>query len=202
MELEPPGLDMGQVEDVVDQGEKLAAAVVDRLRKFGPFRLRQLRGRLDDLREADDRVQRRAELVRHIGEELGLHPVGFLQLEVGALQHLDGLPLALESPRVVEGNGGLVGEDLQNLHQGGIEGADFVEVDRYRTDELPLEEHRQTQRRPPTVLLGQWIERESAVELNVLGKDGTLLDHDLGDETRRDASQLAARNASLHPVPY
>ena len=58
MELEPPGLDMGQVEDVVDQGEKLAAAVVDRLRKFGAFRQRQLRGRLDDLREADDRVQR------------------------------------------------------------------------------------------------------------------------------------------------
>src|SRR5207248_10117063 len=88
------------------------------------------------------------------------------------------------------------------LHQGRSEGADVVEVDRYRADELPLEEHRQTQRRPPAVLLGQWIERESAVELNVLGEDWTLLDDDLGDETRCEASQLVFGDARLHAVPH
>ena len=39
MQLEAPGLDVGQVEDVIDQREKLAAAIVNRLGKFGALRL-------------------------------------------------------------------------------------------------------------------------------------------------------------------
>ena len=38
------------------------------------------------LREADDRVQRRAQFVRHVGEELGLVPTGLLELRVHAAE--------------------------------------------------------------------------------------------------------------------
>ena len=57
------------------------------------------------LGEADDRIQRRAQLVGHAGEELRLVPAGHLQL--GAL--LLELP---EEPGVDDGERGLAGERL------------------------------------------------------------------------------------------
>ena len=112
MELEPSGLDMRQLQDVVDQLQQPAAAGVDGPGELFPLRLGKLRRGSDDFRKPDDRVQRRAQLVRHVGQELRLHAVRFLQFEVGALQHLDGLPLPLEAARVIERDRRLVGEDL------------------------------------------------------------------------------------------
>ena len=57
------------------------------------------------LGEADDRVERRAQLVRHVGEELGL--VLVRDLELPALV----LDLA-EQPDVLDGDHGLVGKGL------------------------------------------------------------------------------------------
>jgi hypothetical protein len=66
-------LDLREVEDVVDEGEQVVARGVDRLRELhllaGEVALRvglQLVG------EDQQRVQRRAQLVRHVREELGL----------------------------------------------------------------------------------------------------------------------------------
>ena len=56
-----------------------------------------------------------------------------------------------------------------------------MEIDGHRTDKLSLEEHGQAQGGTPAILLGQGIEWKAAVELNVLGEDGPLLDDDLGD---------------------
>ena len=42
------------------------------------------------LGEADDRVERRAQLVRHVGEELALQPAGLLDLAVLFFQFLVG----------------------------------------------------------------------------------------------------------------
>ena len=68
-----PGLDLGEIEDVVDQPEQLRAGVVDRVRE-----LDLLVGQVavdvvaEQLREDQQRVQRRPQLVRHVREELGL----------------------------------------------------------------------------------------------------------------------------------
>ena len=120
--------------------------------------------------------------MRHVGQEFGLHPVRFLQFEVGALQHLDGLALALEAAGIVERHRGLVGEDLQHLHQGGIEGTQLMEVDRDGADELALEKHRQPEGGSPAVLLSERIQREAAVELDIFREHRPPLDHDLGHQ--------------------
>src|SRR5258707_14808574 len=60
------------------------------------------------LREADDGVQGRAQLVAHIGEEARFRPVGGL----GVLLRLDELPLAL-------------GEGFRHLVEGVAEAAEF-----------------------------------------------------------------------------
>ena len=60
------------------------------------------------LREADDRVERRAQLVGHVGEELGLVPAGDLQLPALVRD----LP---EEPGVLDGQGRLGGEGFQDL---------------------------------------------------------------------------------------
>ena len=74
---------------------------------------------LERLGEADDRVQRRAQLVRHGRQELGLHPAGVLELDVLFLQRaLDALALgdvaggrehALQLAVAVVEGGGVVG---------------------------------------------------------------------------------------------
>jgi hypothetical protein len=64
------GLDPGKVEDVVDQGEKMARCIVDMPGIFGLDAVFEDYG-MQQFRKADDRVQRRADLVAHVGEKAG-----------------------------------------------------------------------------------------------------------------------------------
>ena len=73
LELDLTRLDLGEVEHVVDQREQVVARredVVEVLRLLLVDLAEQ--PLLQHLREADDRVQRRPELVRHVGQELDL----------------------------------------------------------------------------------------------------------------------------------
>ena len=83
------GFDLGQIEDVVDQREQVLAAAED-VADEAALLLGHLADQavLEHLGEADDRVERRAQLVRHVGEELGLHPARVLELDVLLLQRL------------------------------------------------------------------------------------------------------------------
>src|SRR6185369_8081551 len=66
-------LDLGQVEDVVDQRQQVAARGVDGLRELDLAR-RQVALRVvrQLLRQDQQAVERRAQLVRHVGQELRL----------------------------------------------------------------------------------------------------------------------------------
>ena len=77
-QVEPAGLDARQVQDVVDQREQVLAALPDRRQPRGAA-LGEAPVVLQDLRVAEDRVQRRAQLVAHVGEELRLGGVGRLR---------------------------------------------------------------------------------------------------------------------------
>ena len=68
-----PGLDLREVEDVVDQPEQLGARVVDRVRELDLL-VGQVAARVvaEQLRQDQQRVERRPQLVRHVREELGL----------------------------------------------------------------------------------------------------------------------------------
>src|SRR3546814_2447831 len=83
-------LDLGDVENVVDQGQQVLRALVDvggiALVLRAAERAQQLA--LHDFREADDGVQRRAQLMAHVGQELRLGAVGELGALLGADQRL------------------------------------------------------------------------------------------------------------------
>src|SRR5205085_2336814 len=75
------GLDLRQVENVADQVEKVGAGAVDRAGELDLFR-RQIAVRVvtELLTQDQDAVQGRAQLMRHIGEELGFILRGQRQL--------------------------------------------------------------------------------------------------------------------------
>ena len=95
------GLDLRQVEDVADEVQQVGAGAVDGARELdllgGQVAVRVV---AELLAEDQDAVQRRAQLVRHVGEELGLVLRGQRQLGGLFLQRaaglLDFLVLALD----------------------------------------------------------------------------------------------------------
>jgi hypothetical protein len=98
LDLEPIGLDLGEIEDIVDQRAQVAAVVDDGLQCLAPINVAVVCKR--GLCEADDRGQRRADLVAHVGEEFRLRPRGRQGLVACGLQEpvafLDGLFLFLQ----------------------------------------------------------------------------------------------------------
>ena len=79
--LELAGLDLGDVENVVDQVEQIVASRVDRLGELDLFvveiAVAVFRQQLGQNQRA---IERRAQLVAHVGKELGLVAAGALQL--------------------------------------------------------------------------------------------------------------------------
>src|SRR5262249_47992447 len=65
-------LDLGEIEQVVDQRQQVHARRVDGLRELDLLRGKVLAGVVrEQPRQDQQAVQRRAQLVRHVGEELG-----------------------------------------------------------------------------------------------------------------------------------
>ena len=106
------GLDLREVEDVVDDVEERVGGAADGLDEVallvGQLGVHQQRG------HADDAVHRRADLVAGVGEELGLGARGFLKLlvegdECGVAVHQLLLALAQRAVGLVALDGALIG---------------------------------------------------------------------------------------------
>ena len=83
-QLHLAGLDLGEVEDVVDDREQVLAGPVDLLQVGRRVLLDVLGGQLlEQLAVADDGIQGRAQLVAHVGQERALDLAGFHGLLVG-----------------------------------------------------------------------------------------------------------------------
>ncbi len=76
VDLEPAGLDLGQVEDVVDDGEQVLRRLVRDLQELLLFGGIADRAVHDQAQEAEDGRQGGAQLVRGVGQELRLQPRG------------------------------------------------------------------------------------------------------------------------------
>ncbi len=106
-QLQPAGFDARHVEDVVDDGQQIAAALPDvaGIVEIAVAAEAAEQAVLHDLGEADDRVEWRPQLMAHIGEEFGLGAVGRfgrrLLLEI-ALGHVGEL-LRLRLQRLARG---------------------------------------------------------------------------------------------------
>ena len=88
-------LDLREIQDVVDQREQLRARRVDGARELDLLR-REIAADVvgQEARQDQQAVERRAQLVRHVGEELRFRFAGALGLDLGAHQlRLDALAL-------------------------------------------------------------------------------------------------------------
>jgi hypothetical protein len=128
------------------------------------------------LGETDDRVERRAQLVRHVGEELRLVLVG--ELELAAL----GLDL-VEQARVLDRDHGLTGEGLEQRQLLLAERRWRVARDLDRADAAAFPEHRREGDREAAGRLGDPHQRRRRVRLGedvAVVDDAALADRDLG----------------------
>ena len=84
-ELDLAGLDPGDIEDIVDKPQEVRAAVVNVANIFAVFGVAEgaVNLLLHDFGESDDGVERRAQLVAHGGQELGLGAIGEFGLLLG-----------------------------------------------------------------------------------------------------------------------
>ena len=104
LQLHAPGLDLGQVEDVVDERQEMLAGGVDVLGVIELFFVELAEHTFDEhLGKADHGIQRGAQFMRHVGQEVRLVLVGQLQLAAFFLDFL-------EQAGVGDGDRGLVGE--------------------------------------------------------------------------------------------
>jgi hypothetical protein len=87
VDLGPACLDLGEVEDVVDEPQQVRPGAVDRVGELDLPRGEVGVGVLGEQpRQQQERVQRRAQLVAHVGHELGLVLAGLREL-LGLLLH-------------------------------------------------------------------------------------------------------------------
>src|ERR1700730_17861304 len=109
VQFHAPRLDLGQIKDVVDKREAVPSRlqnVTEVFRLLGVDLTEHPLGQ--DLREADDGVERRSQLVRHVGKKLAL--VSARCFELPALV----LDLA-EKSRILDGQRRLRRESLQQV---------------------------------------------------------------------------------------
>ena len=95
------GFDLGQVEDFVDQVEQVFAALLDHPRVFLVAGVVEFV--LEQFGKAEDAVERRAQLMRHGGQEGRFLAAGFLGLLAGLFEALEGFLDRIGHP--VEGAG-------------------------------------------------------------------------------------------------
>jgi hypothetical protein len=76
-----PRLELGEVQNVVDEAKQEPLVLMDATEVVALcFRHRTAQPHLEQLDVAGDRIQRRAELVAHVGDEFALRPVRVLRL--------------------------------------------------------------------------------------------------------------------------
>ena len=82
-ELHLAGLDFGNIQNVIDERQQVPARLRDAVEIAQGFSLSlALRQRLQELAVADDGIQRRPQLVAHVGQERAFDPVGLHRLLV------------------------------------------------------------------------------------------------------------------------
>ena len=118
LELELAGFDLREVEDLVDDRQQVLATQPDRLGHFALLAIETGRGH--QIRHADDGVHRRADLVTHVRQELGLGLSGRLGRHLGVLvlEILDRVP----EPDGHHVEGTAEGADLVHRADGGANG--------------------------------------------------------------------------------
>ena len=108
-DIHPAGFDLRQIENVVDQAEQVPAGTLDLLQVGNERFLSEIGDVfLENFAVADDGIERRAQLVAHIGEELRLVLARDLELPALVLDFV-------EQPRILDRQHRLRGESLDQV---------------------------------------------------------------------------------------
>ena len=182
VELDLAGLDLREIEDVVDDRQQRIARCADRL---GVVALLVIERRVEQqAAHPDDRVHRRADLVAHRGEERALGAVGVLGRFAGCLA-------LAEQAGIVDGDRGLLGHAHEQLEvvfrelparhgpPGGEHAHDLVTGDQ-RSDHQPLLD----------VGVGARDLHAAAVGLDVVDDLGIAAQHDVADDPLADPDRV------------
>ena len=144
-EGDPPGLDPGDVEQFVDESQQVLATAQDVPRPLAFLFVRGVTP--EDLRESEDRRQRRSQLVAHVREEEALRLVralGFLlrppDFLVSVHRGGEGVDLVREG-----GHLGRAGDRHRRVHATGGGGPHAVAQLLHRDDDAPVDEERREQ---------------------------------------------------------
>jgi|RhiMethySRZTD1v2_1073278.scaffolds.fasta_scaffold363270_4 hypothetical protein len=109
------GFDLGKIEDLVNQGKQMLARCKNISGVLSLFLVQfPKQSFLQNFREADDGVERRSQLVGHVGEKLRFVAVGSFDLAALVLNFA-------EQPGIVNSQCRLCGKGLQQIHYLGFE---------------------------------------------------------------------------------
>ena len=89
-EIELAGLDLGEIENVVDDAEQRLGGRLAPVSRYSRCSAVEF-GVQHQLGHADDAVHRRADFVAHVGQEFALGPVGLLGRFLGLMQGFLGM---------------------------------------------------------------------------------------------------------------
>ena len=166
LEVELARLDLGEVQDVVDDSHQMIAALPNR---FGELTLTRVEVRVDqEVRHADDRVHGCPDLVAHVRQELRFRLGRGFRGELRALQL---------------GLGDLAFDELPDLAAGGVEHlenvgrglADLGAEELHHADEPARADDRETERAVQPVPRRVWRPRKIGVREDVGDPLGTAL---------------------------
>ena len=162
LQLHPSGLHLGEVEDLVQQLEKVVPRVEDVPQVFLLTLVQITEHPLEQhLGESDDGVQRCSQLVRHAGQKVRLVLASHLQFGSLALE-------LAKHPSVEYRQRGLAGERLHELLDLVGELAGGLPPDHHDTDDLAAAQHRNREDRPPAVL-EQELQMDVPLDLRNVG---------------------------------
>ncbi len=166
---ELPRLDFRQIEHVVDQPQQMPAVDLNALE----HRVRLRRHLAIDAVEnefgvAQDRVQRRAQLVTHVGEELRFVPAGDLEL---AAFFLD----LAEQPRVLDRHHRLHGESVEQLDDAFRKFAGLLAPHHQRADDAVRAKQRHDQHGPISLAQDDVVHRRLRLVAHVGNLDRPAL---------------------------
>src|SRR6266852_1335124 len=135
LEFHSPGLDLRQVENVVDEGQQMPPGLENVLQILRLLVIDVTEHLFrEDFREPDDGIERRAQLMGHIGQKFGL--VLTRGFELTAL-----VRDLVEEPRILNGQRGLGAEGPEQFDRLGWEVAGAIAGHDETPDQLALANH-------------------------------------------------------------
>src|SRR6202022_4654274 len=170
VELRFARLELGDVQQVVDQDQEMLSILGNDVDVLALVARQDTAVAFEQqLREAEDRVQRRSQLVAHVGEELGLVLVRAFELRVDGSQSRRLLGREVEEVRLLDGGRGVLRKEREQLDRVAVQRAPMIDGE--HAQQLVADHHGEAGERLDAFFRHPGIERELPVVGRIVGHD-------------------------------